>query len=73
MITVIPGIIDANGEAKLAFRADRSYDVYALEGSFPLGGSGEIYLGCSNSLEPLPQDLLNFPAYFEQFHRQNRG
>ncbi|GAH92962.1 unnamed protein product [marine sediment metagenome] len=48
MITVIKGVANAIGQGQLAFKADRSYDVYALEG-YNKDGEAKIALGVTNA------------------------
>ncbi|GAI33304.1 unnamed protein product, partial [marine sediment metagenome] len=48
MITVIKGVANAIGQGQLAFKADRAYDVYALEG-YNKDGEAKIALGVTNA------------------------
>jgi len=57
MITVINGLADANGQGQLSFKADRTYDVYALEG-YNKSGEAKITLGVSNATATLPGTIV---------------
>lgn len=51
MITVIKGVADAGGHAKLEFTADRVYGIYAMEG-INLDGPADIQLGYASGPAP---------------------
>ncbi|GAI52368.1 unnamed protein product [marine sediment metagenome] len=57
MITVINGVADANGRGQLSFKADRAYDVYALEG-YNKAGEAKIALGVANSEADVPGTIV---------------
>ena len=57
MITIILGMADANGKGQLSFKADRSYDVYALEG-YNKDGEAKITLGVTNATATLPGTIV---------------
>ncbi|GAH92545.1 unnamed protein product [marine sediment metagenome] len=52
MITVINGIANTFGRGRLSFKADRAYDVYALEGHSE-DGDAKITLGITNISDTL--------------------
>ncbi|GAH92559.1 unnamed protein product, partial [marine sediment metagenome] len=57
MITVVEGVANANGQAQLVFKADRAYDVYAMEG-FNKDGEAKIGFGVTNAGADVPGTIV---------------